>query len=91
MSVGRVIFVVAAVVVVVAVLAWFAMQRRRPESGFSHYQAERHGSEQYHGDLGRPAGRGPKRTASPIAVNRSPGRARNRATGPFETSSIPDR
>ena len=57
MSVGGLIFVIAAVVVVAAVLAWFLLQRRHPEA-VSHLSPERHGSAKYHSDVGRPAGPG---------------------------------
>src|SRR5262245_8355318 len=59
MSAEGLIFVVAAVVVTVALVAWFVMVRRRPESGAPDPpDPGLHGTERFHSDLGRPAGPG---------------------------------
>jgi hypothetical protein len=58
MSASGAVFVIAALIAVGIVLAWFLLQRQHPEAGSSHTRSERTGSEQYHSDLGRPAGPG---------------------------------
>lgn len=55
----RVAVIVIAIVVVVAVVAWFLTARQHPESAASHPEPERTGSAQFFGDTDdRPAGPG---------------------------------
>jgi hypothetical protein len=58
-TVGSVIVVVAGIIAVVAVIAWFLFRRNDPEDAASHGTPDRTGSALYHGDVNdRPGGPG---------------------------------